>query len=176
MHDPNSPEGIVDHGLALDHQGRYDEALAEYEKALVLRPDYGRAYCDIGVVKGEKGDTVGAIEAYRQSIALNYHSDCPYRNLGITLNEIGRYAESEEVLREGLAEFPNSCCIMLQLAHSLVGQRRFEEAITYYRQVLRLQPWRQRARQELYVLLIQLGRRDEAERARAEWPSYKLQH
>ena len=174
--DPNSAKGIVDRGLALDRQGRFDEALVEYEKALTLQPDYGRAYYDIGVVKGEKGDSAGAIEAYRQAIALNYHSDAPYRNLGNTLNEFGRYADAEEILRKGLAEFPEDCCLMFHLAHSLVGQRRFEEAIVYYREILRIHPQRKEARRDLYDVLIQLGRRDEAERVRAEWPSYNLQH
>jgi Flp pilus assembly protein TadD len=174
--DPNSAEGIVDRGLALDRQGRFDESLVEYEKALTLQPDYGRAYYDIGVVKGEKGDSAGAIEAYRHAIALNYHNSAPYRNLGITPNEFGRYADAEEILRKGLAEFPDNCCIMLHLGHSLVGQRRFEEAIVYYREILRIHPERKEARRDLCDALIQLGRRDEAERVRAEWPSYKLQH
>jgi tetratricopeptide (TPR) repeat protein len=174
--DPNSAEGVVDRGLALDRQGRFDEALVEYDKALTLRPDYARAYYDIGVVKGEKGDEAGAIEAYKKAIALNYHKPYAYRNLAITLNEFGRYGETEEILRKGLVEFPNDCCIMLHLGHSLVGQRRFEEAIVYYRDILRLHPERKEARRDLCDALIQLGRRDEAESVRAEWPSYKLQH
>src|ERR1039458_3623282 len=169
--DPNSAKGIVDRGLALDHQRRFDEALVEYNKALALQPDYGRAYYDIGVVKGEKGDTAGAIEAYRRAIALNYHNDGLYKNLGITLNEFRRYAEAEEILRKGLAEFPNNCCIMYHLAHSLVGQRRFEEAIVYYREIIRIHPERKYVRRDLYDVLIQLGRRDEAETVRADWPS-----
>jgi tetratricopeptide (TPR) repeat protein len=170
--DTNSAKGIVDRGLALDHQGRFDEALLEYNKAIALEPNYGRAYNDIGVVKAEKRDAAGAIEAYRRAIELNYRSHLPYVNLGITLNEQGRFAEAEDVLRNGLAKVPNNCCILLQLGHFLVGQRRFEEAIVCYREALRIEPWRQETRRALYDTLIQVGRRDEAEKVRAESYSY----
>jgi tetratricopeptide (TPR) repeat protein len=166
-HDPNSAEGIVDRGLALDRQRRFDEALAEYDRALALRPDYGRAYYDIAVVKGEKGDEAGAIEAYKKAIALNYPKAYAYKNLAITLNERGRYSETEELLRKGLVQFPNDCCLMLHFGRSLAAQGKFEEAIVSYREILRIHPEQKAARRELCDVLMKLGRRDEAEMVRA---------
>jgi tetratricopeptide (TPR) repeat protein len=166
--DPTGAREIVDRGLELDHQGRFDEALGEYTKVLKLRPDYARAYYDIGVVKDEQGKTSEAIAAYKQAIALDEtHFQC-FENLGKVLIDAGQYVASEDVLRTGLRLFPDNLGIMLNLGNAVARQRRFDEAISYFRRILDVAPERNDARQNLCYSLLQLGRSDEADKVRAE--------
>ena len=173
--DTTGAKEIVDRGLELDHQGRYDEALAEYAKALELRPDYARAYYDIGVVKDEQGKKEDATSAYNHAIALDQSHYVVFENLGKVLIDTGRYVEAEDVLRRGLSLFPGNLYIMMNLGNTLASQRKFEEAIPYFRRILDVAPDRRNARQSLCYSLLQLGRPDEAAKFRAECSSYHSQ-
>jgi len=68
---------------------------------------------------------------------------------------------------------PDSLKTMMNLGNALGDQRKFEEAIPYFRRILDTAPDWNNARQSLCYSLLQLGRRDEAARVRAEWPSYR---
>jgi Tfp pilus assembly protein PilF len=168
--DASGAKELVDRGLALDRQGRYDQALGLYMQALERRPHYARAFYDIGVVKDEQGKKEDAIAAYRQAIAFDESHVEPFENLGKVLTDMGRYVEAEDVLRRGLGLFSDSLDIMMNLGNALASQRKFEEAIPYFRKILDVAPDWGNARQSLCYSLLQLGRRDEAAKVRAECP------
>jgi len=48
-----------------------DGALANYTKAIQLRPDYARAYYNRGLVKFNKNDLEGALADFTKAIELN---------------------------------------------------------------------------------------------------------
>jgi tetratricopeptide (TPR) repeat protein len=171
--DPTGAKEIVDRGLALYRQGRFDEALVEYTKALELRPDYARAYYDIGVVKGEQGKRSEAIAAYKQALSLDATHYAVYLNLSTALYYSGNFDEAEEVAGKGLGLFPDDVDLLQNLGNSLVSQHKYEEAIPYFRQQLDIDPSRSNARQSLCYTLLKLGRRDEVLKVRAEWPGYR---
>jgi tetratricopeptide (TPR) repeat protein len=171
--DLSGAKEFVNRGLALDRQGRYPEALAQYRKALELRPDYARAYYDIGVVKDEQGKKEDATSAYNHALALDQSHYMVFENLGKVLIETGRYVEAEDVLRRGLSLFPGKLEIMMNLGNALGSQRKFEVAIPYFRRILDVAPDWGNARQSLCYALLQLGRPEEAAKVRAEWPSYR---
>ena len=49
-------------GLALQEQGKLDEAIEAYNKALSLKPDYAEAYNNMGNALQEQGKLDEAIE------------------------------------------------------------------------------------------------------------------
>lgn len=171
--DPTGAKEFLHHGLELDRQGKYEEALAEYNKALQLRPDYAWAYYDIGVVKDEQGKTSEAIAANKQALALDETHPCYFENLGKVLLDARQYVEAEEVLRTGRDLFPGNIGIMMNLGNALACERKYEEAIPYFRSILAVHPERDNARQSLSTCLHRLGRDDEAAKVKAEWPSYR---
>jgi tetratricopeptide (TPR) repeat protein len=52
----------------LQWAGKYDEAIAGYQKAVTLDPTLGRAYAGLGAVSSSKGDFAGAEGYYAQAL------------------------------------------------------------------------------------------------------------
>ena len=56
-------------GYALEQLGRGSEAAREFEAALALKPDYAEARNNLGNLRKETGDFIGALELYGRAIA-----------------------------------------------------------------------------------------------------------
>ncbi len=72
----------------------YEGAIAAYQKAIELNPNYTFAYNSLGSVLNDMGRHKKAIAAYQKAIELNPNYTFAYNNLGIVLTEIGRNEEA----------------------------------------------------------------------------------
>ena len=73
-------------GNALKDQGKLEEAIEAYNKALAIKPDYAEAYNNMGIALKDQGKLEEAIEAYNKALAsslimlkLQQHGYCPHR-------------------------------------------------------------------------------------------------
>ena len=57
-------------GIALKDQGKLEEAIEAYNKALAIKPDYAEAYYNMGVALKDQGKLEEAIEAYNKALAI----------------------------------------------------------------------------------------------------------
>ncbi|MEE8532402.1 MAG: tetratricopeptide repeat protein, partial [Alphaproteobacteria bacterium] len=89
-------------GNALRGLGRYDDAIAHYEKALAIRPDYAAARIDLGVALQEQGRLSAAIEQYERALTLESNYAEAYRNLGIAYLELGRHEKARAAFHDVL--------------------------------------------------------------------------
>jgi hypothetical protein len=64
------PEAVFNAGLFLAELGRTREAIAQYERALALRPNFAAAWLRLGEARQECGDGDGAEEAFRRARAI----------------------------------------------------------------------------------------------------------
>jgi tetratricopeptide (TPR) repeat protein len=67
---PGSPEGLVQQGEKLSHEGKQDEALALYNRALDKSPDFFQAHFLAGVALDLKGDYAAAHEHFNKAVEL----------------------------------------------------------------------------------------------------------
>ena len=56
-------------GNALKEQGKLEEAIEAYNKALAIKPDYAEAYNNMGNALQEQNKLEEAIEAYNKALA-----------------------------------------------------------------------------------------------------------
>jgi protein O-mannosyl-transferase len=67
--------------VALASLNRPSEAIAEYEKALAIEPNFAAAQTNLGTLLLERGDLNGASEHYRAALQINPELELPKRGL-----------------------------------------------------------------------------------------------
>jgi tetratricopeptide (TPR) repeat protein len=81
-------------GLAFLQQGRVNEAIAQFQKALELQPDYVTALNNLGVAFIQSGRIDEAIERLDQAVAIKPNFAVAHKNLGRALLLQGRLDEA----------------------------------------------------------------------------------
>ena len=76
-------DGRYNAGLDHQEQGRLEEAIAEYDEAIKLNPEFAAALKNRGVAYGELGQVGRAIQDYQPVISLNSEDAVAYINLGL---------------------------------------------------------------------------------------------
>ncbi|MGA7699259.1 MAG: tetratricopeptide repeat protein, partial [Thermoguttaceae bacterium] len=143
--DCNADNWTAHHGLgaALSESQRYDEAIAEFEQALKLRPPYALARVSLGMAlehRGEPGDIDAAVELYRRAVADDPTLADAHYNLGVLLASRGSTAEAIAEFQSALKCKPDKANAHYNLAECLERQGNYAEAMASWRAALRLQP------------------------------------
>ena len=81
----------------LQEQGKYDEAIRNYENLILISPENKMAYYNEGYIYlVEKQEYGNAVEAFEQAIAIDPSFVQAVYNLGRTFEAMGRYDEARE--------------------------------------------------------------------------------
>jgi serine/threonine protein kinase/Flp pilus assembly protein TadD len=119
---------------ALSRAGEFDTAVALYQKALALEPNYAVAHLELGNVYVKMGRTEEAIASYRESIRASPTYSTHYYLLGNALRRQGRLDLAVVAYRECLRLNPDSFDARYFLGHTLRAQGLLDEAITVYQE------------------------------------------
>ena len=127
---PPKAQREFDKGLDLmNSKADYHGAIAAFDRAIQIFPDYYEAYALEGTAYEGLSDVPSAEKALRKSIELS-SSKYPvalYFLAGL-LNTTKRYAEAETLARQCLALDDSSWHAHFELAHALLGLRKLDEA------------------------------------------------
>ena len=159
-----SSNGLAHNGLgaALASQGRLDEAVAHYHKALEITPDDFRVLGNLGRALAEQGRLDEAVQSYREALAINPGRAGFYNDLGESLRRQGKLAEAMAQFHQALGIKPDFAEAHYNLGVTLVGCGRFDEAIVHYRKALEIRPDYASAHDNLGTILAERGQLDEA--------------
>ena len=82
----------------MDQEGleNFEQAEADYNKAIEINPEYANAYNNRGNIKAKQADYNGAIEDYNRAIELNSQFVEAYCNRGIAKESLGDHYEALE--------------------------------------------------------------------------------
>ena len=127
-------------GVALQEQGKLEEAIEAYNKALAIKPDYAEAYYNMGNALKEQGKLEEAIEAYNKALAIKPDYAEAYNNMGIALQEQGKLEEAIEAYNKALAIKPDYAEAYNNMGDTLKEQGKLEEAIEAYNKALAIKP------------------------------------
>jgi tetratricopeptide (TPR) repeat protein len=76
-----------DQGVAYLDRQRYDEAIAEFNKAIEIDPDFADAYYNRGIANSKKGNLNQAISDYTKAIQINPNDSDSYYNRGLVYHK-----------------------------------------------------------------------------------------
>lgn len=163
-------------GDILLKKGRADEAIAQLQQTLAIKPDDAVAYNNIGKALVQKGQVDEAIIQFQKAIAIQPDYAFAHYNLGDALLQKGQVDEAITQLQQALAILPDFVEAHNNLGNVLLQRGKTDEAITHFQKALAIQPDYAAAHYNLGNALFQKGQVDEAiihyQRALAIQPDY----
>jgi tetratricopeptide (TPR) repeat protein len=149
-------------GNSLLHQGRVDEAVEHFQKALALQSESAIFHNGLGNAFYQKGRTDEAIMQYQKALALQPESAGAYEYLGEALFQKGHVDGAIIQYQKALEIKPDFAEAHNNLGSSLLRIGLVNEAITHFRRALEIKPDFLAANNNLGSSLLQIGRVDEA--------------
>ena len=156
------PRRTTTWAVALKDQGKLDEAVACYRRALELKPDYAEAHNNLGIALKDQGKLDEAVACYRRALELKPDYAEAHNNLGIALKDQGKLDEAVACYRRALELKPDFAEAHNNLGVALKDQGKLDEAVACYRRALELKPDYAEAHNNLGVALKDQGKLDEA--------------
>ena len=178
----SAPNQAVEHynkGCALANEGRYDEAIAEYNKAIELDPEYAHAYTNRdfaikrltqaseynrqGVTLASTGKNDEAIAAFSQALQVYPNYPSAYTNRGIVYIVKKQYTPAITDFNNAIELNPNYALAYSNRGLAYIYTERYEEAVADLDMSLQIDPDDDSAWNNRGVALEQLGELDAAE-------------
>lgn len=100
QYDVKHPEIYTNMGVVRFKQGRVDEALELFEKALSIHSRYVGALFNKGAVLLETKDYEGALECYNELLKINAGDAQALYNKSVALENLGETKEADELLKK----------------------------------------------------------------------------
>ena len=115
-----SDEAIKQNNFGADllKQGRLDEAIAEFQRALELDPSYAPASFNLAYAYERRDRIDDAIAQYKKGIQLEPGNVMGLNNLGVLYDKKGLYDEAIAAFEQALKTDPSNSIVQKNLANS----------------------------------------------------------
>jgi Tfp pilus assembly protein PilF len=119
----------VQRGVALHDEGKYDEAIKEYNAALAIDSTSSIANYELSYTCMSVGKYADAIKYCRRVIEKNEnHLEAAYISMGSSYDLMGDPEKAIKAYEEGAMKFPESNLLNYNLAYTLLGQKQYDRA------------------------------------------------
>lgn len=171
LHTAASQRAITENnlGTALQQEGRIDEAMGRYRRALELDASYTPALNNLGTALRAAGRSQEAVAVYDAALAQGDNRSTVYLNRGNALMMQGRRLEAIDSFRQALAVDPGATPARTALANALYDHGTSAlaagappAAATAFREAIALRPEYAEAHNNLGIALAMQGRLNEA--------------
>jgi putative glycosyltransferase (TIGR04372 family) len=134
-----SAQSFFQKGRALAEQGKWEEAVANYELAATFKPNWVELHLERGRALVARGRLDRAIESYRQVLALRPEWSHVYLEVGNALTQRGNFNEAVENYHKAIALNPDWAEAYFYRGNALQCQGEYEQAIQNYQRAGELQ-------------------------------------
>ena len=154
---PGDCETHIKLGNSLKEQGKIDEAISIYDRALEVEPESAHAHYYKGNALMELKRLDEAETSFKRAIELKPDYPQAHNNLGNVLKDRGRLDEAVARYRRALEINPNYVLAHNNLGNAMRDCGRLDEALVCYRRALEIDPNFVEAHTNLGNALCDLG-------------------
>ncbi len=124
-------------GTQLSDEGKYDDAIVEFNKALEKLPDEPVIYAAIANAQAKQGKNDAALASYQKAIDLNPKDPAFHTGMGVLLNSLGKTAESQAAFKKAAELDPASAAQnFYNIGVTLVNSGKAAEAAEAFKQAI----------------------------------------
>ncbi|MGB5746979.1 MAG: tetratricopeptide repeat protein [Desulfobacterales bacterium] len=127
-------------GNALKRQGKIEEAIAHFNKALQINPGYAKAHNNLGTALASQGKTEEALKHFGIALYINPGYAAAHSNIGVALAGQDEFEKAIVHFRAALRRKPDYAKVHSNLGAALVRQGQLQEALEHFHTALRLKP------------------------------------
>jgi tetratricopeptide (TPR) repeat protein len=149
-------------GVDADAKGKREEAIAHYEKAISLSPEFYPAHNNLGSAELGRSNFAAARREFEQAVKLNQSDAAAYFNLSNVCILTNQLADARRFLGEGLRRQPESGFGKFLLGSLDLHEGKIKEAESALRQAIHLSPTMTQARLQLVNLFLRDNRKQDA--------------
>jgi Flp pilus assembly protein TadD len=153
---------LFQEGCAHHDAGRDAQALACFNRAVQMQPDFAPAHLNQGVSLQRLGRWQESVMSLSQALALDPGSSAPWNALGVAMRQLRQPAEAAQCFEKAVSLAPDFAVAHTNLGAVLRELHRLDEAVDSHRKALALQSQSSQAWNNLALALRDLGRLDEA--------------
>jgi tetratricopeptide (TPR) repeat protein len=136
-----SASELIHRGTRLHDEGKYDEALALYERALALEPENPTAHYEMAATLGVKKDYARCVEVARSGLQHPGTVEAQlYAIEASCWDGAGKVDEALKAFAPGIAAHPSDVALRYNIAITLVEAKRNDEAADHLRHAIALRP------------------------------------
>ena len=116
----------VEKGVALVVEGKYNEAIEAFNKAIELNPKDAVAYNNRGAAYGQTGNYKQQIEDSTRALQINSKDAVAFNNRGVAYGELGNYEQEIEDCTKAIELNPNLAVAYYHrgIAYHKLGNRK----------------------------------------------------
>jgi len=152
-------------GNALAAQGKTDQAVVHYERALSLNPDHAEAHNNLGLALAAQGRIDQAVSHYERALSLKPDDAQTHYNLGNVHRAQGRIDQAVSHYERALSLNPGDAVNAKahnNLGLALAAQGKMDQAIAQYERALSLNRDYVKAYNNLGLAYMAQGKTDQA--------------
>jgi len=149
-------------GVLADQEGKKDDAVRHYEKALQIAPDFYPAHNNLGSDQLGRNNLPDARKEFEKVIQLNQTDAAGYFNLANVCMLMNQLPDAQRLLNEGLRRQPESALGKFLLGSLDMRSGRLAPAEQALRESVALNPLMAQSRLQLINVLLQEGKKPEA--------------
>ena len=129
-----------DYGIGLLLQGDLRGAEAAFRQVMAIDPSYADGPVNVARGRLQEGDVDAAIPLLEQALELESGLARAHYFLGTALRSLGQYDEAMSHLEVAREAYPRDRVVLGQIGRLHFLQRRFDDAIATFREVLLIDP------------------------------------
>ncbi len=127
-------------GNRLFTEGKRDEAIDSYSKAIAIKPDWAEAYANIGSARSQQGNLDAAITYYQKAVDLKPELEVLHSSLANSFLQQGKYESAITSYQSALKIKPDWADVLANLGNAFSMLGKLEEAQASYEEALVCKP------------------------------------